>query len=190
MIKRYHTIYADPPWHHAGGGPWLKFTVYGSQAHYPLMKTTEIIALKDLINDIAAEDCHLYLWVTNTFLEHGLKVMKAWGFKYKNKIDWLKVTKEGELHCGLGNYLRGCSESCLFGIKGHLPYKKIDGKRVAGRTGLIAQRRAHSQKPDELYKMIELISYPPRIELFARQRVKDWDAWGDEAGEGSLKWTC
>lgn len=29
-------------------------------------------------------------------------------------------------------------------------------------------------------EMIELVSYGPRIELFARQRVDGWDAWGNE----------
>ena len=179
--KKYHTIYADPPWHQAGGRGLCRLsTEYGSQEHYPLMKTEEIIALASFINEIAAKDCHLYLWVTNTFLEHGLRVLRAWGFKYKNKIDWLKIGKDGGLCYGFGNYLRGCSESCLFGVKGHQPYKKIDGKRVAERSGIISQRRAHSEKPDELYQKIERISYPPYIELFARKKVSGWDAWGNE----------
>ncbi|MCI2161185.1 MAG: S-adenosylmethionine-binding domain-containing protein [Oscillospiraceae bacterium] len=28
--------------------------------------------------------------------------------------------------------------------------------------------------------MAEKVSYSPRIELFARERVPGWDAWGNE----------
>ena len=40
----------------------------------------------------------------------------------------------------------------------------------------------HSEKPSEIRTMIETM-FPslPRIELFARERVANWeDAWGDE----------
>lgn len=179
--KKYHTIYADPPWHHAGGKPILRMsTEYGSHVHYPLMKTAEIIALKNFIAELAEKDCHLYLWVTNTFLEHGLLVMKEWGFKYKTKIDWLKTGKNGKLSFGFGNYFRGCTESCLFGVKGHLPYKMISGKRATERTGFLASRGRHSEKPEEMRKKIEKISYPEYVELFARKRTPGWDVWGNE----------
>ena len=81
---------------------------------------------------------------------------------------------------GLGQYFRGQTEHCLFGVRGNLPYKIADGKRQQGRTLLLAPRREHSQKPDEMRQMIEKVSYEPRIELFARQYVDGWDCWGDE----------
>ena len=44
--------------------------------------------------------------------------------------------------------------------------------------------RAHSQKPDEVRdRIVSLMGDVPRIELFARQRVKGWDAWGTEVGD-------
>ena len=30
--------------------------------------------------------------------------------------------------------------------------------------------------------MIEIVSYAPRIELFAREKVQGWDVWGNEVG--------
>lgn len=45
---------------------------------------------------------------------------------------------------------------------------------------IIAPKREHSRKPDEMRKMIETVSYEPRIELFARERWKGWDACGNE----------
>lgn len=29
-------------------------------------------------------------------------------------------------------------------------------------------------------RMIELVSYAPRIEIFAREQFPGWDAWGNE----------
>lgn len=75
---KYDIIYADPPWNEAGGGKIKR----GADRHYPLMRTKEIIALP--VMDLAADNAHLYLWVTNNFLPDGLEVMKAWGFEYKH----------------------------------------------------------------------------------------------------------
>ncbi|RKX36603.1 MAG: hypothetical protein DRP19_03425, partial [Thermotogae bacterium] len=38
----------------------------------------------------------------------------------------------------------------------------------------------HSRKPDELYRIIELCSPEPYIELFARSRYSNWTVWGNE----------
>ena len=83
-MNKYKTIYADPPWMESGGGKIKR----GADRHYPLMKTKDIIELP--IHNLAEDNCHLYLWVTNNFLIDGLEVMKSWGFTYKNKITWVK----------------------------------------------------------------------------------------------------
>ena len=42
----------------------------------------------------------------------------------------------------------------------------------------------HSQKPDIVKdRIVELCGDVPRIELFARQRTKGWDVWGNEVSE-------
>jgi N6-adenosine-specific RNA methylase IME4 len=81
---------------------------------------------------------------------------------------------------GLGQYSRGKTEHCLFGVKGKVPYKVIDGKRQQGVTGFTAPRDKHSKKPEEMRFMIEKVSYPPYIEMFARESHEGWDAWGNE----------
>lgn len=169
-MKRYKTIYADPPWNESGGGKIKR----GADRHYPLMKTKDIIGMSDFIQTITEDNAHLYLWVTNNFLPDGLEVMESWGFKYKTCITWMKPTM------GLGQYYRGMTEHCLFGVKGVLPYKSIEGKRQQGLTGFHAGKQAHSVKPDEMRAMIEKVSYPPYIELFARARYEKWDAWGNQ----------
>ena len=51
-------------------------------------------------------------------------------------------------------------------------------------TGFFEPKREHSRKPETMRRMIEAVSYAPRIELFARERAAGWDAWGNEATSG------
>lgn len=169
--RKYKTIYADPPWPEHGGGKIKR----GADRHYPLMKVKDIIALP--VGGLADEEgCHLYCWVTNNYLLSGIDALRAWGFRYVTKIDWLKD------RAGLGQYFRGITESCLFGVRGKLPYKlSAEGKRMQGKTGFYAPKsKIHSEKPEEMRKMIEIVSYAPRIELFATKETPGWDVWGNE----------
>jgi N6-adenosine-specific RNA methylase IME4 len=166
---RYSTILADPPWNERGGGKIKR----GADRHYKLLKTEEIISLP--VASLAEDNAHLYLWVTNGHLPDGLRVMDAWGFRYKTNIAWAKD------RFGLGQYFRGQHELCLFGVRGNIPYRtRRDGKRAQGRTLITAPRGEHSEKPEELRNMIELVSPGPYLELFARQKYPGWDSWGDE----------
>ena len=168
---KYKTIYADPPWNESGGGKIKR----GADRHYPLMKTKDIIAMAGFVESISEDNCHLYMWVTNNHMQDGLDVMKAWGFTYKTMITWMKPS------IGLGQYFRGMTEHCLFGVKGNIPYKILNGKRQQGRTGFNAPKKEHSTKPSEMRTMIETVSYAPYIELFARESFNRWDAWGNDA---------
>mgnify|MGYP000911326121 FL=1 len=170
---KYRTIYADPPWPERGGGKIKR----GADRHYNLMSVNEIIDMADFVKSLADENCHLYLWTTNNYLPSALEVMKAWGFAYKTTITWVKD------RIGLGQYYRGLSEHCLFGVKGNLPYKVIDGRRAQGVTAFYEAKTIHSRKPIAMRQMIEKVSYPPFIELFARQKYENWDVWGNEVSQ-------
>ncbi len=168
---KYKTIYADPPWPEYGGGKIKR----GADRHYPLMSIPEIIRLGSQLEPYIDGNAHLYLWATNNYLPDALTVMKAWGFEYKTTITWMKD------RMGLGQYFRGLSEHCLFGVRGSLPYRtRPDGKRAQGTTAFLAPRQEHSRKPEEMRRMIELVSYEPRLELFARRPVEGWDVWGNQ----------
>lgn len=168
-MKQYGTILADPPWLERGGGKIKR----GADRHYPLMKTRDICALP--VSDLALADAHLYLWVTNNFLPDGLEVMRAWGFRYVTCITWAKDK------IGLGQYFRGQTEQCLFGVRGRPGYKTFNGKRCQGTTLIAAPRGEHSVKPARLRLMVERVSPGPYLELFARQAARPgWDVWGNE----------
>jgi len=190
---QYQTIYADPPWPEHGGGKIKR----GADRHYPLMKVADIMALP--VRDWAAPNCHLYLWVTNNFFEDGFRVLQAWGFRPVTTITWFK-SRDGhdeiadhacdaadqDLQMGIGQYFRGVSESCLFAVRGSLPYRmRPDGKRAQGRTAFHAPRTEHSVKPEKMRRMVELVSHEPRLEMFARRPAPGWDTWGLEAPEST-----
>lgn len=166
---KYRTVYADPPWMERGGGKIKR----GADRHYPLMKTKDIKALP--VSQMAEENAHLYLWVTNNFLKDGLEVMEAWGFRYVTMVTWAKD------RIGLGQYFRGQTEHILFGVKGSLPYKTDEqGKRQQGTTLLTAKRLEHSRKPEEFRQLVEKVSYGPYVELFARRPAEGWHVWGNQ----------
>jgi N6-adenosine-specific RNA methylase IME4 len=168
--NKYKTIYIDPPWEEKGGGKIKR----GADRHYPLMSIKDIAKLP--IKQLADENgCHLYMWTTNNFLRKALSLLDVWEFEYVTLITWNKD------RIGLGQYYRGMTEHCIFATtKKRLPYKVIDGKRQQGKTGFFEEKTIHSRKPETMRKMIETVSYEPRIELFAREKFERWDCWGNE----------
>ena len=128
----------------------------------------------------------LWLWVTNTFLVngHGARVCRAWGFVPKQLITWVKgrrgVTAGPalELAFGLGRYTRGCTEQLILATRGKATSLVTDH---SVRNLVLAPSERHSQKPDEMYGIIERMQGDgPRLELFARRRRPGWIAVGDE----------
>ena len=169
--KKYNIIYADPPWQYSAGGK--KRNV---KRHYPTMKPTEIYALP--IQNIADNDCILFLWATFPNLPVALETIKQWGFIYKTLgFVWVKKNKKSQgWFWGGGNWTRANSEICLIAVKGK-------PKRICASVHQLctAPRMEHSRKPDEVRdKILQLCGDIPRIELFARQYADGWDCWGNE----------
>lgn len=170
----FTTLYADPPWPEYGGGKIKR----GADKHYILMSISQIIDLGKEVERITTENSHAYIWTTNNYLPAALDVMEAWGYTYKTMITWTKD------RMGLGQYFRGMTEHCLFGVRGMIPYRlnKTTGKRAQGKTVFNAVKTKHSQKPQEMRDMIELVSPYPYLEMFARTSHQHWSVWGNEAG--------
>jgi len=156
----FDIIYADPPWEYEvplRGDP---------ECHYQTMTTQEICNLRIP----SAKDAILFLWATNPKLEDALKVVKAWGFKYKTNLVWVKDK------IGTGYYFRGQHELLLVAKCGDIPVPTEENRPA---SVLIAPRKEHSQKPEAIYDTIEKM-YPNRkyLELFARSERNGWVSWG------------
>lgn len=147
---------------------------------YATMTVQDIQGLP--VSMFAADKAHLYLWVPNALLQWGLDTMHSWGFEYKSNIVWYKVRKDGGPDGrGVGFYFRNVTELVLFGVRGKSNRTLKPGRRQT--NIVVSRKREHSRKPDEIYDVIERCSPGPYLELFARQRRKNWTVWGNEAPE-------
>ncbi len=171
--KKYNIIYADPAW---------TFNFWSNKAqrkvsdHYDLMSFQDIYKMP--VNEIADNNCILFIWVTYPNLLEGLETIKRWGFIYKTcGFSWIKKNKKADsLFWGMGYYTRSNNEICLLATKGK-------PKRISSKVHqvVIEKIREHSRKPDTVRnRIVELCGDLPRIELFARQKTPGWDVWGNE----------
>ena len=172
---KFDIIYADPPWdykgqlQHAGQG---SDDTGGAIRHYG---TVTLDKLKKLnIDVIAAQNSLLFLWATNPHLDQAIDLGKSWGFNWATvAFVWDKV------RVNPGFYTMSQCELCLVFKKGKIPEPR--GARNI-RQFVSEKRGAHSQKPHEVRRRIEAM-FPDlrKIELFAREAVSGWTAWGIEA---------
>jgi len=177
--RKYSVIYADPPWEYRQSGG--KNGSRGmAKAHYSTMPTEDICKLP--VREIAGGGAVLFLWATYPNIGEALKVMEAWGFRYVTAaFVWVKTyAKSGKPFWGMGAYTRANTEVCLLGVAPGFR-AKTQIKSHAVHQIVQAPAGRHSEKPDEVRRrIVELLGDVPRIELFARQKVEGWDAWGDE----------
>ena len=172
-------ILADPPWHFR-----CHTDDVGSRdprKYYRTMSMADICALP--VKDIAANDCHLFLWVTGPMLEFSFEVIQEWGFRYSAiAFTWVKLKKghiltcADDLHVGLGYTTRKNTELCLLARRGNPKRRSGDVREL-----IILPRREHSRKPDEIHDRIEQYCAGPYVELFARSSRKGWRTWGHES---------
>jgi len=162
--SKFGTIYADPPWPYDNQG-----TRAATGNHYPTMSMDEIRA--EPVSDLAADNCHLHLWTTNSFLPDALDLIDTWGFTYKSMFVWVKPT------LGLGNYWRCAHELLLLGVKGNRPF--LDKGQ---RSWSEAKRTGHSSKPKVVREIIEKVSPGPYLEMYGRSRPINsaWTVYGNQ----------
>lgn len=171
---KFNIIYADPPW--MFNFKKRKGLSDAAKANlYPTMKPKDIIKLP--VGDIAADDSVLFLWVMNSELPLALKCIESWGFTYKTvAFTWVKTTTRDNYCFGGGNWTRSNPELCLLATRG-----KPKRVNASVRELVVAQRREHSRKPDEIRRnIVDLCGDLPRCELFCRYPEEGWSVWGNE----------
>ncbi|MGH7706999.1 MAG: MT-A70 family methyltransferase [Vulcanimicrobiaceae bacterium] len=181
--ERFATVYADPPWRFSNRTGKMA-PEHKRLSRYSTMTLTDIMELP--VAQIVGPNAHLYLWVPNALVLEGLDVMRRWGFTYKTNLVWYKIRKDGGPDGrGVGFYFRNVTELVLFGIRGTNFRTLKPGRTQVNLVG--TRKRRHSQKPDEMWHLIERCSPGPRIELFARQFRRDWHQWGDQVEPPPLR---
>lgn len=167
---KYQIIYADPPWQYYKGG------YKNQEQHYDSLSVEELKQMP--LDDLAADNCILFLWVTFPMLNEVFDLIKWWGFNYSTVgFVWVKAKKDGTGHFfGLGNWTRSNAELCLIATKGSIERKDASISQI-----IYSPVEEHSKKPDIVRdKIVQLAGDLPRIELFARQKAEGWDVWGNE----------
>lgn len=174
----FSTVLADPPWRFMNRSGKVA-PEHRRLSRYDTMTTAEIRALP--VDEVVADNAHLYLWVPNALIDDGLRVMESWGFTYKSNIVWAKRRKDGGPDGrGVGFYFRNVTELILFGVRGSMRTLGPGRRQV---NMIETRKREHSRKPDEQYEIIESCSPGPYLELFARYGRPGWVSWGLEAGD-------
>ena len=157
----FSIIYADPPWEY-------QWSTRGAASHH--YNTENVDKLKKL-KIPTEENAVIFMWATNPKLNEALELLKEWGFEYKTNMVWNKDK------FGTGWWVRGQHELLLIGTKGKVRTPPV---HLRPSSVIKAQRTKHSKKP-EIYDMIENM-FPKQkyLELFARNKRKNWESWGNE----------
>lgn len=174
----FRCILADPPWEFITFDGRSALPQRAEIQHYPTMTKEELWALP--VRDMAARDCALIMWVTDSHLDQGLALGARWGFTFKTAplFIWRKTTLAGDkTRMSMGHWARKEAEICVLFTRGK-PRRRPGGGGV--RQFIDAPRREHSRKPEEQYERIEKLVYGPRLELFARTAAPGWTAWGNQ----------
>lgn len=177
-MKKYKIIYADPPWSYNSTS--AKGTSRGvAERYYNTMSLKEIkeFPIQDFVDDDGAV---LFMWITFPHLHELIEILDVWGFEYKTvAFNWVKVYKHSKKPIlSLGYWTRSNAEICILATCGKNYPRRVDS---GVSQIIISDKQEHSRKPDEVRKkIVKLMGDLPRIELFARERVEGWDAWGNE----------
>ncbi len=175
-MQKYKTIVADPPWKYGKWGAGSNVTrdiradVQNLPLPYSFMSLDEIAALP--IPDLADDDCELYVWTTQKYLEHTFPLIRGWGFKVCETLTWCKEPRG----TGQGGLFTPTTEFIVHGRKGKMPIKQ----RIDTTWWKVTRPVHHSQKPESFQDIIEQVSDAPRLEMFARRYRLGWDVWGNE----------
>lgn len=152
FLGKFAVIMADPPWDIHMELP------YGTMSDDE-MRCLGVPQLQD--------SGLIFLWVTGRAMELGRECLKLWGYERVDELIWVKTNQlQRIIRTGrTGHWLNHGKEHCLVGIKGN----PDNLNRGLDCDVIVAEVRATSHKPDEIYGIIERLSPGTRkIELFGR----------------------
>lgn len=176
--RSYDVVLADPPWSYYGQqDKWAAAAKF-----YPTAADEAISTLP--MHDLLTKNGVLFLWATSPRLDAAMECLKHWELHFRGiAFVWVKSRKDGK---PIG--AQGVRPSI---IKPTAEYVIAASKVAKGRplklfneavpNVILAPRREHSQKPDEIQEYIEKM-YPQadKLEMFARTSRLGWDSWGNE----------
>ncbi|KAI9300555.1 MT-A70-domain-containing protein [Cunninghamella echinulata] len=169
---QFDVIVADPPWQLATSAPTRGVAIAYQQLPDVCIEELPIPKLQ--------KNGFIFIWVINNKYARAFEMMERWGYTYVDDITWVKQTVNRRMAKGHGYYLQHAKETCLVGKKGDDP---PGCRRSIGTDVIFSERRGQSQKPEELYELIEeLVPNGKYLEIFGRKNnLRDyWITVGNE----------
>tara|TARA_R100000426_G_C4803102_1_gene103370 strand:+ start:264 stop:851 length:588 start_codon:yes stop_codon:yes gene_type:complete len=186
------TIVIDPPYQTCTGGS----ASLSPSKHYKTQPIKSIIKqCKGWLSDYEVSyESHLYVWGLNSFASgrskgiiDTLKIVSELGFRPITQIVWIKNNSNPT------PFGQRQTEICIFAARWRKgQHKKVmykgtnDSYSVAKTTMsksvdfIMDKRREHSRKPNSFYQMVERRSNGKYLEMYGRQKRKDWIVLGDQ----------
>lgn len=168
----FDVVMMDPPWQLSSSNPTRGVAIAYDTLPDANIRTFPFTCLQ--------KDGFLFIWTINAKFSLCLTMMSEWGYTFIDDICWVKESVNGKIAKGHGYYLQHSKETCLVGIKGN-PWKRVNKGILE--DCIFSKRRGQSQKPNEIYDMIEeLIPDGYYIEIFGRRNNlrNGWVTIGNE----------
>ncbi|KAJ1784852.1 hypothetical protein LPJ59_006268 [Coemansia sp. RSA 2399] len=169
---QFDVILMDPPWQLASQAPTRGVAIAYQQL--------PDVCIESLPIHLLQESGFIFIWVINNKYTKAFRLMKQWGYTYVDDIAWVKQTVNRRMAKGHGYYLQHAKETCLVGKKGADPPNL---QRSVASDVIFSERRGQSQKPEEMYEIIEqLVPGGKYLEIFGRKNnLRDyWVTVGNE----------
>lgn len=188
-IGYFDVIMLDPPWRIKGAqrnDSSFMFSNSKFNLEYNTLANNEILSLP--VENLSKKG-FCFLWVLNSLMNVGYECLNKWGYDIVDQITWVKMRNE-KLYISQGYYFLHSSETCLVGYKCP-PNEIVEYKSKIASNIMFANVKGKSQKPDEIYEMIEkMMPGSKKIELFARNNNlrEGWFSLGNQLGETFNEW--
>jgi mRNA m6A methyltransferase catalytic subunit len=168
--KLFDAIMMDPPWQLSGATPTRGVTISYEALSDQAIKSLPIPKLQ--------KHGLLFLWTINAKYRTSLQLLDDWGYKFVDEIAWVKKTCNNKIAKSHGYWLQHAKETCLVGLKGNI---EINVNTIP--DIIFSLRRGQSQKPEEIYQMIEqILPNGCYLEIFGRRNNlrNGWITIGNE----------
>ena len=196
--RLFDVIMMDPPWQLSSSQPSRGVAIGYSSLSDDMISKIPIKTLQ--------VEGFLFIWVINVKYGLALKLFEKWGYQLIDEIVWIKRTVTGKIAKGHGFYLQHSKETCLVGFKGdmnrYLPKNdlkisetksskkrkqkisnKVEEFKGIAQDVIFSERRGQSQKPNEIYNLIEkMVPNGFYLEIFGRRNNlrSKWVTIGNE----------
>ena len=155
--------------------PWSRKKEQGEITPEELMLAYLTMTLEEIANLKlpCADDCHVFLWVTQGFLFEVPALLERWGLRFRTLLIWHK--EAGAQPTGLPRYN---FEPVVYATKGSPSF--VDWKDFDACFN--APTGEPSAKPGEFHATLRRVTAGRRLDMFNRRPITGFEGWGNEAG--------